>query len=151
MIKRRCHFFARTFSSLADFLVSWWREATGPLRRSQHRNLFEARLRRILLWVPVIVLLAATTGAAGLYFFTGWRARDLAAKAMENALSGNLQMARLQVTSAHGLRSRDPIVKRTRLYVQSRLNDPAALPMWEEFAAAGNPSAQELGPVHTNS
>lgn len=133
----------RISSGMVDFLRLWWREATGPFALSQHRNVFEAVLRRVMLWVPVVALIAALSGALGFYFFTGWRARDLAVKAMDNALAGNLQMARLQVISARGLRSGDPTVKRTMLYVQSRLNDPDALPLWEEFAGREKPTDTE--------
>lgn len=144
MTSGRSSIFVRIRRGVADFFVSWWREATRPISRYRHRTRFKGVLRRVMLWLPVAVLLAAILGAAGFYFFTGWRARDLAAKAMANALAGNLQMARLQVISARNLRAGDPAVKRTMIYVQSRLNDSGALPLWEDFAADGSPTGDEL-------
>lgn len=106
--------------------------------------MFRALLHRAMLWIPVAVLAAALLGAAGFYFFTGWRARDLAERAMDNARSGNLQMARLQAVSAGNLRAHDPIVQRTQLYVRSRLNDPAAPSAWEQLAEEQKLNHEEL-------
>jgi hypothetical protein len=48
----------------------------------------QSRSRQVLLrWLAVITLSLAvlgSLGAAGYHFFTGWRARDLAAKAKDN-------------------------------------------------------------------
>lgn len=107
-------------------------------------SLRRALLRRFMLWVPLLVLAAVLVGGAGFYFFTGWRARDLAGKAMENARSGNLPMARLQVISATSLRGGDPEVRRAKLYVQSRLNDPATLADWAKLAAGEKLTDEEL-------
>ena len=109
--------FARMISSIADLCIRWWREATGPLNRSQHRTLGAAIMRRILVWTPVLVLAAIVFGALGFYLFTGWRARDLTAKALANAESGNARFARLQLTSAARLRPDDPVVKRASALV----------------------------------
>ena len=92
--------FARAASSVADFFIRWWGEATRPIKRDYSMTPFRAILRRVMLWVPVAVLAAALLGGAGFYFFTGWRASDLAPKAVENARVGNLPMARLQTASA---------------------------------------------------
>lgn len=126
----------RVWSSFTDFFRSWWKEATIPLKKSGLKPR-RAMLRRFLLWVPVFVLLAAAVGGAGLYFFTGWRAGDLARKAMDNARQGNLPMARLQIMSANNMRPDSSAVKRALAYVQSRFNDPASLGRWEELAAQG--------------
>jgi len=84
-------------------------------------------------------------GGAGLYFFTGWRAGNLARKAMDNATAGNLAMARLQIMSANNLRPDSSAVKRALVYVQSRFNDPASLGQWEELSAEGTSlSAEEI-------
>lgn len=93
-----------------------------------------AVMRRVLLWIPVVVLFLALTAATGVYLFSGWRARDLAAKGMENARSGNLSMAQLQLKSAARLRSWDQSVRRAEVFVQSRLNDPGALARWSTLS-----------------
>jgi len=134
----------RLWSSTADFFVRWWKEATGPLRRSGHRNFAAALLRRVMLWVPVAALAFVLIGGAGFYFFTGWRARDLAAKARQNAESGNIQMAWLQIMSAKSLRGGSPEVRRTMAYVRSKANDPAALDLWDELAAESALTAAEV-------
>lgn len=136
--------FSRAASSIADFFVRWWREATGPIKRSQHRNLFEAFLRRFLLWVPVVVLVIALFGGTGLYFFTGWRAHDLARAAMENARAGKIQLAWVQIMSAKSLRGGSPEVRRAMVYVRSAANDPSASALWDELAAESALTAEEM-------
>jgi hypothetical protein len=140
----RPNIFSRAVSSLADFFVSWWRQATGPVQWYNFRTPFRAIVHRVMLWIPVAVLVTALLGAAGFYGFTGWRARDLADRAMESARSGNLALARLQVASATNLRSRDAAVQRAKLFVQSRLNDPRALGDWDELARKNKLTNEEL-------
>ena len=118
---------ARFRSRIADFFTRWWREATGPSDWRNTGKPVRAMLRRAMLWVPVIVLLTVVVAGAGLYFFTGWRAGDLARKAMDNAIAGNLAMAQLQIMSANNLRPDSSAVKRALVYVQSRFDDPASL------------------------
>lgn len=132
----------RVWASIADFFPSWWKEVTMPLEKS---GLSPARgwMRRILLCVPAVVLFGAVFGGAGLYFFTGWRAGDLARKAMNNARAGNLTMARVQIVSANNLRPDIAAVQRALVYVQSRFNDPASLGRWEELAAQGGMFSSE--------
>jgi len=127
----------------ADWLVDWWREARGPIKWDYHLSPARAIARRILLWVPVLVLVASMAGAAGFYFFTGWRARDLAAKAERTAEQGNLQLARVQMLSAESLRKNDPAVKRASAVVRSKFNDPAAASLWEELAGSGKISSED--------
>lgn len=127
----------------ADWLVEWWREATGPINWDYHLSPTRAIARRILLWVPVLVLAASIAGAAGFYLFTGWRARDLAAKAEQTAEQGNFHLARVQMLSAESLRKNDPAVRRASAVVRSKFNDPAAAGLWEELAAAGNISSED--------
>ena len=132
-------------SWIADFFTRWWREATGPSDWRNTGKPVRAMLRRAMLWVPVIVLLTVVVGGAGLYFFTGWRAGDLARKAMDNAIAGNLAMAQLQITSANNLRPDSSAVKRALVYVQSRFDDPASLGRWDELSAEGTAlSAEEI-------
>ncbi len=95
---------------------------------------WRAVLRRLLLWIPVLVLLGTVIGGAGLYFFTGWRAGDLARKAVANARAGNLQMAALQIASARNLRAGNAEVRRATIYVRSMCNNSDAPARWEELA-----------------
>jgi hypothetical protein len=143
-MSERPNIFSRAASSVADFFVSWWRAAAGPIRWHNFPSPFRAILHRMMLWIPVAVLVTALVGAAGVYGLTGWRARDLADRAMESARSGNLAMARLQVASATNLRSRDAAVQRAKIFVQSRLNDPGALASWQKLAGESALTAEEL-------
>lgn len=142
---RKPNIFRRAASSVNDFLIRWWREATGPIRRSQHRKFAGAITRRIMLWTPVAVLALVICGAMGFYFFTSWRARDLAAKALANAAAGNARVARLQILSAVNMQPADPAVKRAAALVESRLGSPAALQMWEVVNDTAELSAEEIG------
>ncbi|MGA0849577.1 MAG: hypothetical protein ACO3RX_06455 [Chthoniobacterales bacterium] len=131
-------------SSIADLCIRWWREATGPLNRSQHRTLGAAIMRRILVWTPVLVLAAIVFGALGFYLFTGWRARDLTAKALANAEAGNARFARLQISSAASLRPDDPAVKRAFALVESQLGNPDAVQAWEEIGWEADLNPDEI-------
>lgn len=126
-----------------EWLVDWWREATGPINWDYHLTPARAVLRRILLWIPVVVLIASIAGGIGFYFFTGWRARDLAVKAEANAKDGNLNAARLQILSAENLRKNDHAVKRASAFVRSKFNDSEATGHWEELAQSGAVSAED--------
>lgn len=141
---RKRNIFKRAVVSVADFLIVWWREATGPIRRSRHRRFSGAIARRILLWTPVAVLALIVFSAMGFYAFTSWRARDLTAKALANADAGNARVARLQIFSAMNMRPADPAVRRAAALIESRLGSAAALQMWEEFSDAAALSAEEL-------
>lgn len=144
MNSRKPDIIRRALVSLADFFVRWWNEATGPLRRSQHRRFAGAVARRILLWTPVAVLALVVCGAAAFFFFTSWRARDLTVKALANAEAGNARVARLQIFSAINLRPGDPEVKRAAALIESRLGNPSAVQMWEEISEATVLSPEEI-------
>lgn len=126
-----------------DWLFNWWREATGPINWDYHLNPTRAIVRRIFLWIPVVVLMSSVAGGTGFYFFTGWRARDLALKAEANAKDGNLNAARLQMFSAENLRKNDPVVKRASAFVRSKFNDPEAPEKWRQLAEAGAISPED--------
>ena len=136
--------FARMISSITDFFLRWWREATGPMRWEYSMTPFRAVLRRVFLWIPVLVVALVVSGALGFYFFTGWRAKDLTAKALANAEAGNARFARLQIASAANLRPADPAVKRAAALVESRLGNPAAVQAWEEITWEADLSADEI-------
>jgi len=125
--------FARIISSLSDFFVRWWREATAPIEYFQ--TPFRAILRRIMLWIPVAVLLAVITGAIGAQFFISWRARDLARKALANVERDNLNMARVQITSARSLRPEDPEVLRVLAAIETKIGFVGAAESWRKLPA----------------
>ena len=125
----------RVWASVADIFRRWWKEASGPIPWHYHRLAWHAVLRRALLWLPVVALVASMVGGAAVWLLIGWRANDLAGKALANVRAGNLPMARLQIMSAANLRPRDPGVRRAHIFVQSKFNDPAALALWEKLAA----------------
>lgn len=126
-----------------EWLLSWWREATAPINWDNHLTPARAIGRRVLQWVPVAALLLTIAGAAGFYFFTGWRAHDLAGKAMENAKAGNLNLARVQILSAQSLRRHSPEVKQAAALVRSRFNDAQSPALWEELAAEDKISPED--------
>lgn len=135
--------YERARSGRGEWLVNWWREATGPINWDYHLTPTRAMVRRIFLWVPVAVLLSSIAGGTGFYFFTGWRARDLAAKAEASAKSGNFNAARVQMLSAENLRKNDPAVKRASALVRSKFNDPEAPGHWLQLAEAGAISPED--------
>ena len=136
--------YKRVRAGRPDWLSNWWREATGPIRLSQHRSMARAIGRRLYLWTPVIVLALIIAGAIGFLLFTGFRARDLTAKALINAEEGNARTARLQIFSAMGLRPDDPSIKRAAALIESRLGNPEAVEMWGELEAGAPLSADEI-------
>lgn len=93
----------------------------GPRRRRRHRR--NKLLRRP--WLVILVL--ALAAALGFYFFTGWRARDLASKARKNFEEGNYRIAWLQMRSAREMRPNDAEVLRTGAMIESKLGRPEAM------------------------
>ncbi len=130
--------------SSVDIFFRWWKEATSPIPWHYHNAPWEAVLRRALLWLPAVVLAAALLGAAAFHVFIGWRAGNLVEKALANARAGNLAMARLQIASAENLRPDNPGVRHAKIFVHSRLGDPAANAGWEDLAALGGLTAEEI-------
>ena len=92
-----------------------------------------AWLRRIMLWVPVVILAGVLVGALGLQFFIGWRARDLARKALANVERDNLNMARVQITSARSLRPDDPEVLRALAAIETKIGFNGAMETWQKL------------------
>ena len=108
----------------------------------------KSRRRQLLLRVVAIsaaVLVAlAIVGAVGFYFFQGWRARDLAAKALQSLEMANYRAAWLQVSSAKNLRADDPDVLRATALIESRFGMPSALDSWDRYAEKRELSAEDL-------
>ena len=97
--------------------------------RTRRRRGWKKRLRRPL----VLALVAISAAAAGIYLFTGWRARDLAAKARESFERGNYRMAWLQLASAREMRASDPEVMRTGAMLEAKFGRPEALATLQEL------------------
>lgn len=88
----------------------------------------------------MLLVLAAT----GCYFFTGWRARDLASKARESFERGNYRMAWLQLKSARDLRAGDPEVLRTGALLEAKFGRPEALATLQELESKGPLREEDL-------
>jgi len=114
----------------ADRLREWWAKATGPVYRVEHASLGEAVRERILMWVPVVLPLVVAVLAIGAYVFTGWRAQDLASKAVASAEAGNFRLAAIQIESARQLRSKHPAIVKAQALVASMAGDPSSVELW---------------------
>ncbi len=121
----------------------WWSAATEPFYIDEERTIAQQMTRRVLLWLPIVLPALALLAAVVIYVAIGVRARNLAAEAMESARSGGLLKARMQAMSAHGLRPDDLDVRRAVAFVRSKINDRAALDLWEQLAADTPLTAEE--------
>jgi hypothetical protein len=101
-------------------------------RRSRRRG-----WKRLLRHPWKLLLLLVILTAAGWYFFTGWRARDLASKARESFEKGNYRMAWLQLQSARDLRAGDTEVQRTGALLEAKFGRPEALASLQELEGKG--------------
>lgn len=89
---------------------------------------------RIAAVIIVVVVILGAVGASGYHFFTGWRARDLAAKAKTNFDKANYRLAWLQINSAKDLRSEDPQVLRVLAIIDAAMGKVASLGHYERLA-----------------
>lgn len=92
----------------------------------------------------MVLLLSILGIALGFYLFTGWRARDLAAKARENFERGNHRMAWLQLNSARELRAGDAEVLRTAALLEAKFGRSEALATWQELERKGALREEDL-------
>ncbi|MBU3664633.1 MAG: hypothetical protein FGM15_01965 [Chthoniobacterales bacterium] len=136
--------FVKTGSAVADFFTRWWREATGPIEWHHAQTPFHAVLRRVLLWVPVAVLAAVVFGSIGLHFFVGWRARDLARKAVASAEEGRWPAAQVQIGSARNLRPEDPAVQCALAVIETKMGLPSAAKTWSQLPEGFQLTKEEL-------
>lgn len=121
-----------------EFFVDWWRDATGQTAEWHlHTSRVRAVARRIALWLPVVAIVALLAGAAGMYTFTGWRARDLARRSGAAIDEGELRHALIQAESARKLRGNDPVVLRAYAAALAASGDRRSLDIWRLIAAAG--------------
>lgn len=131
---------------MRDRIGDWWRAATGRTTGGVPEELEGARryLRRIWLWIPVLVPAALVIAGVGFYLFTGWRAHDLARKSRANVRAGELRYALIQAESARSLRANDPAVLRAYAIALAANNSPTALDVWERIRKAGPLSPEDL-------
>ena len=111
----------------------WWAIATGPVYRVEHASLGEALRERILMWIPVVLPLVVAALAIGVFVFTGWRAQDLASKAVASAEAGNFRLAAIQIESARQLRSKHPAIVKAQALVASMAGDPSCVDLWAKL------------------
>lgn len=101
-------------------------------------------LRRLLTISVAVALVVTLLGAVGYYFFTGWRARDLAAKAKKNFEQANYRMAWLQINSARELRGNDPDVLRTAGFIEGAMGRASALDHYTKLSDKVNLTPEDL-------
>lgn len=101
-------------------------------------------LLRLLAISAAALVALVIVGAVGFYFFQGWRARDLAAKSLQNLEQANYRAAWLQMNSARNLRADDPAVLRAAAIVQSRFGMTSAMESWDRYAEMRELSDEDL-------
>jgi hypothetical protein len=101
-------------------------------------------LLRFLAISAAVLVVVSILGAAGFYFFQGWRARDLAGKALQNLEMANYRAAWLQVNSARNLRPNDPTVLRAAAIIESRFGMPSGMDSWDRYAEQSELSEEDL-------
>jgi hypothetical protein len=108
----------------------------------------KSRRRQLLLRVLAISAAAlvalAVVGAVAFYFFQGWRARDLAGKALQSLEIASYRAAWLQMNSARNLRPDDPAVLRAAAIIESRFGMPSGMESWDRYAAKRELSQEDL-------
>jgi len=118
-----------------NLIEDWWREATGQTAEWHHDfSPGRAILRKIMLWSPALVVALLIFGGLGTFFFTSWRADDLATKAVASLKRGDLRLALIQAESARNLRKNDPGVLRAYAKVRFEAGDSVCLEIWNQLA-----------------
>lgn len=127
-----------------NLIGDWWREATGQTAEWHHDfSPGRAILRRIMLWSPAVVVVVLVGGGLGTFFFTGWRAQDLAKKAVASLGRGDQRLALIQAESARNLRKNNPDVLRAYAKVRFVAGDPVCLEIWQQIAGQGPLSLED--------
>jgi tetratricopeptide (TPR) repeat protein len=129
---------------LHNVIGDWWREATGQ-NAEWHQDYSPGRaiLRKIMLWSPAVVVVAVVGGGLGTFLFTGWRAQDLAAKALASLERGDQRLALIQAESARNLRKSHPEVLRAYAKVRFAAGDSICLEIWQQIAEQGPLSLED--------
>jgi len=100
-------------------------------------------LRTVAILAVALVILGGL-GSVGYHFFTGWRARDLAAKAKDNFEKANYRMAWLQINSARELRPEEPDVLRVLGQIEGAMGRATALDYYEKLSQKSELNADDL-------
>lgn len=100
-------------------------------------------LRFLAISAAVLVALGIV-GAVGFHFFQGWRARDLAEKALQSLEMASYRAAWLQMNSARNLRPNDPTVLRAAAIIESRFGMPSGMDSWDRYAEQSELSEEDL-------
>jgi hypothetical protein len=108
--------------------------------KSRRRQLL---LRFLAISAAVLVVLGIV-GAVGFHFFQGWRARDLAEKALQSLEMASYRAAWLQMNSARNLRPNDPMVLRAAAIIESRFGMPTGMDSWDRYAEQSELSKEDL-------
>lgn len=103
----------------------------------------KSRLKITLIVLGTVVVLGAV-GFSGFHFFQTWRARDMAANAMESFENGNNRMAWLQLNSARALRPDNPEVLRAAAIIESEFGMASGLLHWNQLADQKSLSPADL-------
>ena len=101
-------------------------------------------LLRFLAISAAVLVALAIVGAVGFYFFQGWRARDLAEKALQSLEMASYRAAWLQMNSARNLRPHDPAVLRAAAIIESRFGMPSGMDSWDRYAEQSELSEEDL-------
>ena len=126
-------------------LHEWWKEATSPITQAQHLSMTKAVFARLFMWMPVAVVILLLAAGAAVWSFTGWRAGDLAAKALRNAELGEFRAARLQIQSARRMRGDDARILRAAAVIETKAGNPAAPSAWDDLPGDIELDNDELG------
>ncbi len=110
------------------------------------KSVRKQRLLKALKVLAVALVVLACLAAAGFYFFQGWRARDLASKAVENFEHGNFRIAWLQINSARDVRADSPAVLRASAMIESGFGMRSGFDFWNRLAAIGGLTTADLEP-----
>lgn len=127
-----------------NLIGDWWREATGQTAEWHHDfSPGRAILRKIMLWSPAVVVVVLVGGGLATFLYTGWRAQDLAKKALASLERGDQRLALIQAESARNLRGKNPQVLRAYARVRFEAGDPVCLETWKEIAEQGPLSLED--------
>jgi len=99
---------------------------------------------RLIIIISTLLVVLVAGGYAGFQGFMTWRARDLAAKALDNFDGANYRMAWIQINSARTLRGEDVSVLRNAAIIEEGLGLKSSVGLWDTVAAAGPLSGDDL-------
>jgi hypothetical protein len=112
--------------------------------RRRKKSSFRRALLRWTRWFALALLVLGIAGAVSYHFFTGWRARDLAAKAKENFEKANYRLAWLQISSAKDLQSEEPDVLRVLAMIEAAMGKADALDRYDKLSTTSDLTPEDL-------